>query len=360
MRGDPKFRQNMVVPIRPVSQQQFVNTYPRWMPRDDTDADDDVRLVSQASLFWYNNAVATATEPFSVRETGTNLGACSLRSHAPSVFTSLPPHADDVAAMLASSSPFSAMTDDERELVQQMHAALCAASPFASADVPAKTLHLIQITKASVAPGNSNFAQPFPPFRVHFKGAALEADPSAIAGVRLVYTLGCEATILVESMFVAVALLKQLMLEDITRLEADPDDAPYAANHYRDIPVGLVPMVHTVGAMFPPPVTDPDFKESIVRGPMIAPLGFTRSFFVSESTDGVADMNEYVKFLGAFPPSPRPPSAFPAHPPFVSFYRDGRDGTSRWADEQGRAVPVWPADGRAPSRRGHHEWGGVL
>lgn len=75
MRSDPKFRKNMVVPIRPVSQQQFVNTYPRWMPRDDTDAVDDVHLVSQASLFWYNNAVATATEPFSVRETGTNLGA---------------------------------------------------------------------------------------------------------------------------------------------------------------------------------------------------------------------------------------------------------------------------------------------
>ena len=228
-------------------------------------------------------------------------------------------HADDVAAMLASSSPFSAMTDDERELVQQMHAALCAASPFASADVPAKTLHLIQITKASVAPGNSNFAQPFPPFRVHFKGAALEADPDAIAGVRLVYTLGCEATILVESMFVAVALLKQLMLEDITRLAALDGDAPDAPEHYRDIPVGLVPMVHTVGAMFPPPVTDPDFKESIVRGPMIAPLGFTRSFFVSESTDGVADMNEYVKFLGAFPPS-CPLSAFPAHPPALLFH----------------------------------------
>lgn len=194
------------------------------------------------------------------------------------------------------------MTDTERDLVQKMHAALCEVSPFASADrrVPAKTLHLIQITKASVAPGNSNFAQPFPPLRVHFKGAALEADSTAIAGVRLVYTLGCEATILVESMFVAVALLKQLMLEDITQL-----DNPYAAEHYRNIDVGLVPMVHTVGAMFPPPVSDPDFKESIVRGPMIAPLGFTRSFFVTESTDGVADMNEYVKFLGASASRPR-------------------------------------------------------
>ena len=185
LKDNPDYLKNIQLPVRPEAQQQFVDSFPMWTAS---------KSVSAAALFWYRNAVATATEPFSIRSQATNM--------------------DDVAAMLASSSPFAVMTEEDRANAMLILNTI-EAGPNLFRDQ--NTLHLIQVTKAAVAPGNSNFSQPFPPLRVKFRSASIEMTPTAAAGMyappmpiqnrqyELRYTLGCEVSARLLSLVASVA-----------------------------------------------------------------------------------------------------------------------------------------------------------
>lgn len=265
VRSDPVYAAHFRIDVNPKSEGEYVASYPNWVVgglREHT--------VSAASLFWYHNAVATATEPFSVRSQGTNL--------------------DDVAAMIASASPFSAMDRRDTELARSLlteimadPATMAEMAPFSDTTA----LHLIQVTKSAVAPGNSNFAQPFPMLTVEFKSAGVveAADVRGQKTYKLEYTLGCEATILVESMFIVTALLKILRMNR-PEMVLEP------------VPPSDVPMMHTVAGPFPGSETDAKFKQSVVMGAKQAPLGLTTAFYTSSVHDGIANLTPYAKFIG--------------------------------------------------------------
>ena len=247
---DPTYLRNIQAPIRPKAQQQFIDSFPRWTASTS---------VSAAALFWHRNAVATATEPFSIRSQATNM--------------------DDVAAMLASSSPFAAMTAEDRKNAQKILNQILTGAHLKF--TPDNTLHLIQVTKAAVAPGNSNFSQPFPPLRVQFKSAAIEKADST-RKYQLRYSLGCEATVLVEAMFIVTAMLKVLVKNSNTDL--------------LEMSTARVPPTQTITADFPRDQTDAEYKDSIIRTARTTPFGITKAFQVGD--EGQVDLREYTHFIG--------------------------------------------------------------
>lgn len=121
-RDDANYKKHLFVNVKPFSQQQYALSYPMWNNvTSDVDNEND-KCVSAASLFWYTNAVSTATEPFSMRSQSTNL--------------------DDVAAVIASASPFAVKNKSDKESVAVLMKAITENNvPFS----PETSLHLIQV-----------------------------------------------------------------------------------------------------------------------------------------------------------------------------------------------------------------------
>lgn len=260
--GELMWKTQLNVYVRPTSQLEYMDTFPSWPSLCGFEADQNG--VSAASQYWYNNAVATATEPFSIRVEGIML--------------------DDVAAMIASSAPFSHMDAGDIPTAQSILRHTLAGTDNYWDDK--HSLTFIQITKTNIAPGNSNLPQVIPPLRIHFKGAALDKEGN------LRYTLGSEATTLVESMFITTALLQALTRQKVGEMSGTGNDQGYV-----DIPPTHVPMSRIVAAPFPTD-TDEKLKDIVVRGARQPPHGMTHTYYLTGKNDGLVDLYQYCQCLG--------------------------------------------------------------
>lgn len=257
---DPLYIERMRVPIKASKQLQFAVSYPTWTEHN----------IAGASLYMWRNAVATATQPFTEEGTGSNLA--------------------DVAAMMAMSEPFAPMDPKVQAKCAAMLEAMTAKPRFD----PQTCLHLIQLTAASRMPGDSNFTQPFPPKRVHFRGAAIEKTTKPDEPpYRLSYALGTESTILIESIFIGTAALKVLQLNRTAvgkalRKPIGPTDV-----------LRKVPLIHTMSERLPSGITDLEYKQSVLRAGSShdARFGLTRAFTVPEYSTGVVSLADYADFL---------------------------------------------------------------
>jgi hypothetical protein len=261
--ADPRYTAQLRVPIKSASQEQFRESYPRWTEKDEA--------VSGAALYLWRNAVATATQPFSIEGSGSTL--------------------DDMASILAMSEPFAPMDKDSQAACKTLLGMVCGGPDAQFKDT--KSLHLIQLTSTSVAPGNSNFSQPFKPLRVRFKGAGIvKTDPADFATPKyeLEYSLGTEATVLIEAVFVITALLRVLELTNTPALaDIDPDDAGIE-----------VPLIHTSPCTFPVDIGDVEFKEEVLRdfdSSSTMPLGVTSAFTLPMFPGGQFNLEKYATFI---------------------------------------------------------------
>ena len=257
---DDKFR----VPVLASSQQSFIDSYPRW-----TDGGSD---VSAAALYLWRHAVATSTQPFSIEGSGSSL--------------------NDLASMMAMSEPFAPMDKDSQDLCTVMLRSLIASPPFQNGEED--SLHLIQLTSSEAAPGGSGYSQPFPPLRVHFKGAAIMKHSDNPKSYKLRYSLGSESTVLIESVFIATALLKVLQLnKSFASSEIETKDLPRKVPHSNSRP-----------AIFPRNQEDAEYKRDVTLYSDAVDrmsLSYALSYKLPEYPGAQFSLGAYGDFLGLPP-----------------------------------------------------------
>lgn len=239
--------------------------FPQWMEKD-ADSDGEYR-VSQASLYFWKNALSTVSHPFSIVPDGVKI--------------------NDVAAVIAMSEPFAALNRDDDRNIADFREAVHNTGPLFK---EGECLHLIQLTSHSIAPGLCDYVQSFEPITVHFKGAAIERGKDKKYELR--YSLGTESTVIIESFMIASAIVKMLTLT--TEVENPKNDKT------KNVPSRL-PRASSRIVSFPTTSTDKNLKhkESKRRFTAYETLyGYVTAFSPPGSYKECIDDDKYNTFLG--------------------------------------------------------------
>jgi hypothetical protein len=302
MDNDPQFKASLRIPVAASSPAEFYRSYPRWTvpdqrwePADPMGNTDDLFgdiPVSSAALFLWRHAVSRNTTPFSATADTSNLA--------------------DVATILATIDPFPVYDKTDVGMCSRIQASIerhvlpkLKVKPGLANSVT--LLHLIQLTGSQIRPGNTNFAQPFPPLSVHFPDTAIRKwyrEPGQSQRYRLEYTLGCQATVLLESITIVTALLRVLLLNNIPPAprDDDDDDSKDDDNRYADDddPTVDIPETHMVPETLPLFQSDKEYKEHTLASTTARAgiYGLTNSFTSARHPDGRVILTDYYKFYG--------------------------------------------------------------